>query len=101
MLDFLSYAVQHDKQLFKEFIEKETQFKYSERLFLIELDSGSSETNIVNFTKIVNGKEDIRQSFLSFKRTMCLFERINKQNKNKAAKRVKNFKRCVFNIEEN
>jgi hypothetical protein len=37
MLDFLSCAIEQDKQLFKDFIEKETKFKYVERLFFIEL----------------------------------------------------------------
>jgi hypothetical protein len=55
MFDFLSCAIEQDKQLFKDFIEKETKFKYVERLFFLELNSSSSETNIVNFTKIVNG----------------------------------------------
>lgn len=55
MFDFFSCALEQDKQIFKEFIEKETRFKYVEKLFFLDLNANQSDPNILNFAKIVNG----------------------------------------------
>lgn len=46
MFDFLSIACEQDKHLFKEYLEKETRFKYVEKLFFLELNTGSTDANI-------------------------------------------------------
>ena len=72
-----------------------------EKLFFLDLNQNTHDQNIVSFTRIVNSQDLIRQSFLVVKRTNQLLAKFDKQKKNKAAKRVNNFKRCVFNIEDN
>jgi len=101
MFDFFSCSLEQDKQLFKTFIESETKFKYVEKLFFLELNSETKDQNIINFTKIVNGNEEVKQSFLVVKRMMTLLAKFDKQRKNKAAKKVNSLKRCVFNLEDN
>ena len=43
MFDFFSCALVQDKQIFKEFIEKETKFKYVEKLFWLDLNSSTAD----------------------------------------------------------
>ena len=43
----------------------------------------------------------IKQSFLLVKKINTLTYKIDKQKKNKAAKIVRNYKRCVYNMEDN
>jgi len=69
MFDFFSCAMEQDKQIFKDFIEKETKFKYVEKLFFLDLNQNTHDQNIINFARIVNGQDLIRQSFLVVKRT--------------------------------
>lgn len=101
MFDFFSCTMEQEKQIFKDFIERETRFKYVERLFNLDLKVDSSDQNIANFSRTVHGAEDIKITFLLVNRMKTLLAKFDKQRKNKAAKRVDNFKRCVFNFEDN
>ena len=98
--DFLQIANEKDKRVFKEFIEQETKFKYVEKLFFLELDENNKDANIQSFVKIILSSRPIKQSFLTVKRFNSLMSKIDKEKKYRAAKVVRNYKRCVFNTED-
>ena len=98
--DFLQIANEKDKRAFKEFIEQETKFKYVEKLFFLELDENNKDANIQSFVKIILSSRPIKQSFLTVKRFNSLMSKIDKEKKYRAAKVVRNYKRCVFNTED-
>lgn len=100
LFDFLQIAIEKDKKVFKEFIEQETKFKYVEKLFFLELDESNKDANIQNFVKIILQNKTVKQSFLTVKKFTTLLSKIDKEKRNRAAKKVRNYKRCVFNTED-
>ena len=50
--------------------------------------------------KIILSSKNVKQSFLTVKRFNSLLTKIDKEKKYKAAKEVRNYKRCVFNTED-
>jgi hypothetical protein len=45
MLEFFKITVSQDKQRFKKFLEAETKFKYNEKLFFLDISTGSDQNN--------------------------------------------------------
>ena len=58
--DFVRIATEKDKKIFKQFIESETKFKYVEKLFCLELDENSQDSNIKSFVRIVKNSNTVR-----------------------------------------
>ena len=100
LFDFLQITNEKDKKIFKEFIEQETKFKYVEKLFFLELDENNKDQNIQSFVRIILSSKNVKQSFLTVKRFNSLLSKIDKEKKYRAAKEVRNYKRCVFNTED-
>lgn len=101
-LDFLNICLEQDKLIFKEFIEEETKFRYVEKLFHLDIDaSKNTDANILSFIKTLNSFPDIRLSFLLVKKINRLKQEIDRNRRFKASQYIKNYKRCVFNFEDN
>lgn len=56
----MKIATEKDKKIFKQFIEAETKFKYVEKLFCLELDENSQDSNIKSFVRIVKNSNTVR-----------------------------------------
>lgn len=68
-----------DKSIFKKFVEKETKFKYIEKLFYVDLDEKKAkETTVINFIKIIEGQLNIKHSFLCVQKIKTLLSQIDK-----------------------
>lgn len=100
LFDFLQIANEKDKKVFKEFIEHETKFKYVEKLFFLELDENNKDANIQSFVKIILSSKTVKQSFLTVKKFNSLLSKQDRDKRQRAAKTVRNYKRCVFNTED-
>lgn len=101
-LDFLNVCLEQDKLKFKDFIEEETKFKYVERLFLLEIDEAkSNDQNILSFIKTLKKFPVIRLSFLAVQKINKIKAGIDRDARFKGAQKIKNYKRCIFNFEEN
>ena len=95
-------CLEQDKLIFKDFIEEETKFRYVEKLFLLELEiSKNTDENIHNFIKTLGNFPHIKQSFLLVKKINRLKQEIDREARFRGAQKIKNFKRCIFNFEEN
>jgi hypothetical protein len=101
MFDFFSCAQEQDKQQFKGFIEDHTRFKYVDNIYFLDLSVSYSDAKFEIFTQAVNNSKETKQGFLAVKRLNNLLSKFDHKRKNDAAKKVNNFKRCVFNIEDN
>jgi len=101
-IDFINVCLEQDKLIFKDFIEEETKFRYVEKLFLLELEiSKNTDENIHNFIKTLGNFPHIKSSFLLVKKINRLKQEIDREARFRGAHKIKNFKRCIFNFEEN
>jgi len=95
-------CLEQDKLIFKDFIEEETKFRYVEKLFFLDIDaSKNTDDNILNFIKTLNNFPHIKSSFLLVKKINKLKQEIDRDARFRGAQKIKNFKRCIFNFEEN
>lgn len=102
-IDFLNVCLEQDKLIFKDFIESETKFRYVEKLFLLNITNteANSDQNILDFIRTLNNFQHIRLSFLLVKSIQKLKQEINRESRFSGAQKIKNFKRCIYNYEEN
>jgi hypothetical protein len=63
--------------------------------------SKNTDDNILNFIKTLNNFPHIKQSFLLVKKIHRLKQEIDRDARFKGAQKIKSFKRCIFNFEEN
>lgn len=101
-LDFLVIAIEHEKKLFKDFLEEETKFRYVEKLFLLEIDdSKTKDENILTFIRKLGAFPHVKATFLFVKKFLKFREEIDKKARFQGAQKIKNYKRCIQSYEEN
>ena len=101
-LDFMNICLEQDKLIFKEFIEEQTKFRYVEKLFMLEIDpSKNTDANILSFIKTLSNFPHIKLSFLLVKKINKLKQEIDREARFSGANKIKNYKRCIFNFEDN
>ena len=100
-IDFLNVCLDQDKFIFKNFIENETKFRYVEKLFFLDIMSPNTDENILDFIKTLNNFPSIKLSFLLVKKVNKLKQEIDRDARFKGAQKINNFKRCIYNFEEN
>jgi len=66
----------------------------------LELDENNKDANIQSFVKIILSSKTVKQSFLTVKKFNSLLSKQDRDKRQRAAKTVRNYKRCVFNTED-
>lgn len=99
--------MENDKRIVEKFIKEETNFRYVEKLYEIDIISlederdGKIDQNISKFVDILNKFPTTKYSFLLVKKVNRLKTQVNHESRVKAAQKINNFKRCIYNFEEN
>jgi hypothetical protein len=91
------------KEIFKKKLASETKFKYTDKLFTINVnpsDSAAQDTNIRSFVQFVNSHPDVKNAQNFVHRSQEILLKIDKQKKIEVAKSIKQYKRCIFLYEE-
>jgi hypothetical protein len=87
-------------QIFKVFLENQSKFRYTEKLFQLDMVNNVNSEDIKNFVRLLDQNLSIKKSFLSVKKLQKLLGSIDRGLRNSAAKQVRNLKRCLYNMED-
>jgi hypothetical protein len=69
---------------------------------MLEIDTAkNTDANILSFIKTLNQFPHIKLSFLLVKKINKLKTDIDREARQSGAQKIKNYKRCIFNSEDN
>ena len=104
VLDFLAVCRDQDRASFKDFLDKETRYRYTKNLYKITrdcLDKGvNKDKSVISFVKAVETNPVVADSFFAVDKAQQLLDGVQAKLKIDAAKRVRLYKRAVLTYEE-
>ncbi|CAI2381037.1 unnamed protein product [Moneuplotes crassus] len=103
-LDYLSICLCQDKDSFKHFIEKETNFRYVEKIFTLDLiayiHKSEAKANVHVLMESLKKFPVAEATYKTVRKIQKLLGFISMEKKKEAAKRVKQLKRYAMYFEE-